>query len=64
MATKYLLSNEDDFEATGAFASEDEDMSEIDEDGILKPKNSEETEFGDGELGEEVADDEDPEVLA
>mgnify|MGYP001559025565 CR=1 FL=1 len=64
MATKYLSSNEDGFEATDAFASEDDDISEIDEDGILKPKNSEEIEFGDGELGEEITDDEDPEIMA
>lgn len=47
---------------TNMFASEDENLSEMDEDGILKPKNSEEIGFGDGELGE--GDDiEDPEVL-
>ena len=51
MATKYLSSAEDGFEAT-------------DEDGILKPKNSEEMEFGDGELEEAIADDEDSEVMA
>ena len=62
MATKYLLSNEDGFEATDAFASEDENISEMDEDGILKPKNSEEMEFSDERLVEDN-DNEDLEAL-
>ncbi len=34
----------------------------MDDDGILKPKNSGEIEFGDGELGED-SDIEDPEIM-